>query len=80
MNIHRALIFVRYDGSADPHLSFVRNVGDRDRAPIITAYELDTARNDSVMAEFSDRTPFVWDQATDQLTPLRPAVSPPRIP
>lgn len=66
----RALVFVRYDDSADPHMSFVRNVADRDRAPVLTAYDLGPARNDSLAAAFPGRVAFLWDQRTDHLAPL----------
>jgi hypothetical protein len=76
----RALVFVRSDDSADPHMSFVRNVADRDDAPIVTAYDFGPARNDSVEARFPGRPAFLWDQRTDQLTPLQRSDSAARAP
>lgn len=75
-----ALVFVRYDDSADPHSSLVRNVADRDNAPILTAYDLGPARNDSVAAAFPERTTFLWDQGTGELRPLGRTASPARAP
>jgi len=65
-----ALVFVRYDPGADPHASFVRNVVDRDSAPVITARDLGPEVNARVAAALPGRRLFLWDQHSGRLTPL----------
>jgi hypothetical protein len=66
----RAIIFVRYDSTADPHKSLVRNVADPEHAAVVTAYDLGDAQDAVVAAAFPGRAAFRWDQRTERLTAL----------
>jgi hypothetical protein len=68
----RVIVFVRYDSTADPHKSLVRNVADPDRAAVITAYDLGDAADAVVAASFPGRVAFRWDQRTERMVPLVP--------
>lgn len=66
----RAIIFVRYDSTADPHKSLVRNVADPGAAAAVTAYDLGDAEDSVIAAAFPGRAAFRWDQRAERLVPL----------
>jgi len=58
----KALVFVRYGKGHPAHYSLVRNVGDPERAHVVTAYDLGPAANDSVRRAFPDRAVYLLDE------------------
>ncbi|MGQ0704309.1 MAG: hypothetical protein ACT4PM_14380 [Gemmatimonadales bacterium] len=66
-----ALVFIRPDMKANPHLSFIRNVPDPETAVILTARDMGDAGNRTVAAAYPGRTPFLWDQQAGRLTAMR---------
>lgn len=58
----RSLVFVRYGKGHPAHYSLVRNVADPATAPVVTAYDLGPAANDSVVRAFPGRAIYVLDE------------------
>lgn len=65
------LVFVHYGPHHNPDASFVRNSADPAHAPFLTAYDLGPAMNAQVATAYPDRKPYLWDEASGELTPLR---------
>ncbi len=63
----RKLVFVKYGKGHKPHYSLIRNVADPATAPVITAYDLGPAVNDSVRHAFPDRSVYLLDTSTRTL-------------
>ncbi|MEO8560531.1 MAG: hypothetical protein ABI601_00555 [bacterium] len=64
-----AIVFVRYAPTHNDGLSLVRNVPDRDAAPVWTAYDRG-ADNARLAAVAPGRALFLFDEATGRLQPL----------
>jgi hypothetical protein len=66
----RTLIFLRYGPDHVQDVSLLRNVADPQHAACITAYDLGSTANARVAASFPDRSPYLWDEATQRLLPV----------
>jgi hypothetical protein len=64
-----AIVFVRYARSHNDGLSLVRNVVDRDEAPVWTAYDRG-AENDRLAALAPNRALYLFDESSWSLRPL----------
>ena len=64
-----AIVFVRYARTHNDGLSLVRNVPDRDAAPVWTAYDRG-AENERLAALAPERALFLFDEASWTLRPL----------
>jgi hypothetical protein len=64
-----AIVFVRYAPAHNDGLSLVRNVPDRDRAPVWTAYDRG-AENSRLAASAPQRALYLFDEASWTLRPM----------
>lgn len=65
----RAVVFVRYAATHDPHVSFVRNSADPERERVWVAYDRGPADNVRLLAHVPDRVPYLFDEATGTMRP-----------
>jgi hypothetical protein len=58
----RAVVFVRYAGSHNPHVSFVRNVANPDAERIWVVYDRGDAENAKFLAAAPGRASYLFDE------------------
>jgi hypothetical protein len=62
----RAVVFVRYAGTHNPHVTFVRNVADPGKERIWVVYDRGDAENAKFLAAAPGRTSYLFDELRGQ--------------
>ena len=68
---HKSVVFVRYAGHHDLHLSLITNVPDLEEAGAWIVYDRG-AENVELLAEAGGRTPYIFEERTGWLHPMDP--------
>jgi hypothetical protein len=71
----RAVVFVRYAASHDPHITFVRNRANPDAEQIWVVYDRGDRENLQLLARAPERRPYLFDETVGQTYLYDPRVT-----